>query len=207
MVAAKFRKEHKNVDVTLLEPGDTHYYQPALDPGGAGTFRLQEDRTPMSSVMPKGVNWVKDKATGFDPRTIWCTPKRTVIYLYDYLVVATGLVMEPTMIEGLAEALDKGTVVSNYTNPEYTWEVIRNFKAAMRSLRSPPHLSSAAVHRRRSPIWQQIISVRKELQISPMSLCHLNGRLFGEAYCRHTLMEVINRYDIHFKPFLCTSSH
>ena len=115
--------------------------------------------------------------------------------------------MEPTMIEGLAEALDKGTVVSNYTNPEYTWEVIRNFKGGNAVFTQPTTYQSAAVHRRRSPIWQQIISVRKELQISPMSSLPLRERSFWcEAYCpypdgghqplRHS-----------FQALLCTSSH
>ena len=47
---------------------------------------------------------------------------------YDYLVVSPGLVMDTTLIEGLTEALGHGNVCSNYTNPEYTWDVIRNFK-------------------------------------------------------------------------------
>ena len=75
MVAAKFRKEHKNVDVTLLEPGDTHYYQPAWTLVGAGTFDFKKTARPMSSVMPKGVNWVRTRQPVLIRRTIWCTPK------------------------------------------------------------------------------------------------------------------------------------
>ena len=117
MVAAKFRKEHKMwmlpcwnqvIPITTSQPG----------PPWSRHFDFKKTARSMSSVMPKGVNWVKDKATGFDPRTIWCTPKRTVIYLrLPFGSCHWSGQAEPTMIEGLAEALDKGTVVSNYTNP------------------------------------------------------------------------------------------
>ena len=47
---------------------------------------------------------------------------------YDYLVVAPGLVMAPELLPGLSEAMDKKVVCSNYTDPEHTWEVLKNFK-------------------------------------------------------------------------------
>ena len=36
--------------------------------------------------------------------------------------------MDTSLIEGLTEAIDKGVVCSNYTDPKHTWEVIKNFK-------------------------------------------------------------------------------
>jgi sulfide:quinone oxidoreductase len=36
--------------------------------------------------------------------------------------------MDPSLIEGLPEAMEKGIVCSNYTDPKHTWETIKNFK-------------------------------------------------------------------------------
>jgi sulfide:quinone oxidoreductase len=36
--------------------------------------------------------------------------------------------MAPEMIEGLKEAMDLGVVCSNYTDPEYVWSQLKNFK-------------------------------------------------------------------------------
>src|SRR5680860_1373590 len=47
---------------------------------------------------------------------------------YDYLVVAPGLVYDFSWVPGLGEAMDKGVVCSNYTDPLHTWNVVKNFK-------------------------------------------------------------------------------
>ncbi|HAE35481.1 MAG: NAD(P)/FAD-dependent oxidoreductase [Chitinophagales bacterium] len=202
MVAAKFRKEHKNVDVTLLEPGDTHYYQPAWTLVGAGTFDFKKTARSMSSVMPKGVNWVKDKATGFDPENNLVHTEKNGDIPYDYLVVATGLVMEPTMIEGLAEALDKGTVVSNYTNPEYTWEVIRNFKGGNAVFTQPTTpIKCGGAPQKIAYLAADYFRKKGIADKSNVIFATPGTVIFGVKPIAHTLMEVINRYDIHFKPF------
>jgi len=36
--------------------------------------------------------------------------------------------MAPELVEGLQEAMDKGVVCSNYTNPKHTWETLQKFK-------------------------------------------------------------------------------
>ena len=42
--------------------------------------------------------------------------------------VSPGLVYNLDGIEGLKESLGKNGVCSNYTDPKYTWECIKNFK-------------------------------------------------------------------------------
>lgn len=82
----------------------------------------------MADVMPQDVDWIKDKAAGFNPEKNSVSTKSSGDITYDYLVVAPGLVMEPSMIKGLPEALEQGVACSNYIDPERTWETIRNFK-------------------------------------------------------------------------------
>ena len=128
MVASQLLRQKKAKDVAIIEPADTHYYQPAWTLVGAGTFDFNKTARPMASVIPKGVTWVKDKATGFDPeKNIVHTATKGDI-TYEYLVVAPGLSYDYSLVPGLGEAMDKGVVCSNYTDPEHTWDVIRNFK-------------------------------------------------------------------------------
>ena len=128
MVAAQLLKQKNAKDVAIIEPADTHYYQPAWTLVGAGTYDFNKTARPMSSVMPKGVTWVKDKATGFDPENNSVSTASKGDITYDYLVVAPGLAYDFSLVPGLGEAIDKGVVCSNYTNPNHTWNVVKNFK-------------------------------------------------------------------------------
>ncbi|MEK9584344.1 MAG: FAD/NAD(P)-binding oxidoreductase, partial [Flavobacteriaceae bacterium] len=128
MAASRLQKLDSSLSIAIIEPTDTHYYQPAWTLVGAGTFDYNKTAKPMAEVMPKGVSWVKDFAVSFDPENNKVSTKESGDLSYDYLVVAPGLVMEPSMIKGLPEALDKGVVCSNYTDPEHTWKSLQKFK-------------------------------------------------------------------------------
>ncbi|MFL1896308.1 FAD-dependent oxidoreductase [Aquimarina sp. 2-A2] len=128
MTAAQLLKKDKSLDVALIEPADIHYYQPAWTLVGAGTYNYNKTARPMSSVMPKGVTWIKDAASGFDPENNSISTKSSGNIGYDYLVVAPGLTYDYSLVPGLKESIDKGVVCSNYTDPKHTWTVLKNFK-------------------------------------------------------------------------------
>jgi len=128
MVASQMRKKNSKLDIGLIEPAETHYYQPAWTLVGANTYNFEKTGRRMSSLIPKGVKWIKEFADKFDPENNKVTTKEGTELTYDYLVVCPGLRMAPELVEGLTEAMDKGVVCSNYTNPKHTWEVLKNFK-------------------------------------------------------------------------------
>ena len=82
----------------------------------------------MKSIIPKGVTWIKDYASGFNPENNSISTRDSGEISYDYLVVAPGLVMDNSLIEGLQEAFDQGLVCSNYVDPDKTWELLKKFK-------------------------------------------------------------------------------
>jgi len=82
----------------------------------------------MKDLIPDGVTWLKDYAESIDAHNNTVVTRSGNAVTYDYLVVCPGLVMDPSLVDGLSECLDKGVVCSNYTDPEHTWEVIKNFK-------------------------------------------------------------------------------
>ncbi|NND62960.1 MAG: FAD-dependent oxidoreductase, partial [Flavobacteriaceae bacterium] len=106
MTAAQFKKKDKNCSIAIIEPADTHYYQPAWTLVGAGTYNFKKTAKPMANVIPKGVDWIKDYATGFTPEKNVVKTQNSGDISYDYLVVAPGLVYDNSLIEGLDEAID-----------------------------------------------------------------------------------------------------
>lgn len=128
MTAARLLKEDPSLDIAILEPGDTHYYQPAWTLVGAGTYSMEKTAKPMSKVIPKGATWIKDSAVKLRPEDNVVETLFNEAISYDYLVLSPGLVYDLSLVPGLEEAMDKGSVCSNYTDPRHTWEVIRNFK-------------------------------------------------------------------------------
>ena len=128
MVASQLKKANPNLKVGLIEPAETHYYQPAWTLVGANTYDFDKTARSMSSLIPKSVDWIKEYADKFNPDSNSVTTKSGKTFTYDYLVVCPGLRMAPELVEGLTEAMEKGIVCSNYTDPNHTWETLKNFK-------------------------------------------------------------------------------
>lgn len=202
MTAAQLLKKKTITSIGIIEPANTHYYQPAWTLVGAGAYDYKKTGKPMKDVMPKGATWIKDYATAFNPENNSVATRGSGDLKYDYLVVAPGLVMEPSLIEGLPEALNKGVVCSNYTDPKHTWDVIKNFKGGnalftqpatpIKCGGAPQKIAYLAADYFRK---QGILNKTNVIFATPGSV------IFGVKPIRETLMKVIGRYGINFKPF------
>lgn len=101
-------------DIALIEPSDTHYYQPLWTLVGGGRAQASDSARPMSSVIPKGVTWVKDSVVLVNPQERTVKTAGGKVIGYDRLVVAPGIQLNWNKIHGLEENLGKGGVSSNY---------------------------------------------------------------------------------------------
>ncbi|MFG2087236.1 MULTISPECIES: FAD-dependent oxidoreductase [unclassified Spirillospora] len=129
-VAARLRRKGVS-GVTILEPSDTHWYQPLWTLTGGGQAPLDVARRPERSVIPRGVTWIRDAAAAVDPDARTVTTANGTELRYEYLVMAPGLQLDWSAVPGLTESLGRDGVSSNYS-PEYapkTWEFIRNLKS------------------------------------------------------------------------------
>lgn len=118
-------------DVSIIEPSDTHYYQPLWTLVGGGQADVAPTARPEASVMPKGANWIRGTAAGVDPdaNTVTCADGST--HTYDALIVCPGIQLDWNRTEGLEDAMQTGSVVSNYgfdLAPK-TWELIRRTRS------------------------------------------------------------------------------
>eukprot|EP00045_Choanoeca_perplexa_P009322 m.89182 g.89182 ORF g.89182 m.89182 type:complete len:431 (+) comp14853_c0_seq1:60-1352(+) len=117
-------------NVAVIEPSTKHFYQPGWTLVGGGLMDFQDTQRSMADVMPKNVDWIHDGAASFNPQTNSVTTSKGDEITYDYLVVATGMFIDWNGIKGLAEAVGKNGVTSNYhpQHCQYTAELLESFK-------------------------------------------------------------------------------
>ena len=128
-VASRLKK--KVDDIAVIDPSDTHYYQPLWTLVGGGCAKRETSERTEASVMPKGVTWIKDAAAAFDPEnnTVETAGGKTVGY--DVLVVCPGIQLDWDKIPGVTDTLGKNGVSSNYSYDlaPKTWEFLQNTKS------------------------------------------------------------------------------
>ncbi|MEK2472036.1 FAD/NAD(P)-binding oxidoreductase [Streptomyces noursei] len=129
-VAARLRRAGLR-DIALLEPAETHWYQPLWTLVGGGQAPLRAALRPEAEVIPPGVRWLRERATAVDPvaRTVSTATGR--VFSYGRLVLAPGLSLDWDGVPGLASAVGHDGVSSNYRADlaPYTWELIRRMRS------------------------------------------------------------------------------
>jgi sulfide:quinone oxidoreductase len=142
VAASLKRRASKAIDIAIVEPSDTHYYQPALTLVGAGAYDLARTHRPTSSLVPSRVKLIKAAARKFDPPNNAVELSTGDSVTYDYLVVCTGIRLDLQKIAGLAEALGHDGVCSNYSpdHVSYTWECIKTLKPGSTAVFTQPPL-------------------------------------------------------------------
>ncbi len=200
MVAAQLLKKDKNLKIGLIEPAATHYYQAAWTLVGAGTYNYDKTARPMASVIPKGVTWIKDYATGFNPENNSVSTKSSGNITYDYLVVAPGLVYDFSLVEGLTDAIDKGVVCSNYTDSIHTWDVVKNFKGGTALFTQPTTpIKCGGAPQKIMYLAEHYFRKSGVKNKTKIVFATNGGVIFGVKPIAETLMKVVDRKDINLR--------
>lgn len=129
-VAARLKRISEYIDIALIDPADSHYYQPLWTLVGGGVFDKEASRRSEASLIPKGVKWYKESAERFNPDENQVETSEGTNIHYKYLIVCPGLQLDWDKIEGLEGNVGKYGICSNYSYEyvEYTWEMIRSFQ-------------------------------------------------------------------------------
>lgn len=202
MASSLLKKKNPSLQIGIIEPADTHYYQPAWTLVGANTYDFDKTAKPMSELIPPGTDWIKEYADKIEPENNKVITKEGNEYTYDYLIAVPGIKIAPELIEGLQEAMDKGVVCSNYTNPKHTWEILKNFKGgtALFSQPSTPIKCGGAPQKIMylADDYFRKSGVRDKTDIL---FALPSPSIFGVKIIADTLMDVVDRKDINVRFF------
>ncbi len=197
--AASLLARSKDLDIAIIEPANVHYYQPGWTMVGAGIFRPEETRREMASVMPSRVSWIKGAVASFQPtaKTVFLDDGRVV--RYEKLIVATGLTLDWTAVDGLSETLGQNGVTSNYRYDlaSYTWALTKALKGGTALFTQPPMPIKCAgapqkVMYLACDTWRRNGSLAK----TDVEFLNAGPALFGVADYVPPLMEYVKRYGI-----------
>jgi sulfide:quinone oxidoreductase len=202
MTAAQLRRKDKNLSITILEPSDTHAYQPAWTLVGAGAFNFSKTKRSEASLIPPGVTWIKDYATTFEPEKNVVNTRQSGPIQYEVLVIAAGIQMDVDALPGLKEALATDSVCSNYLDPEKTFEVLKRFKGGNAVFTQP------ATPIRCGGAPQKIMYLAEEY----FAKSGVRGKtnvifatpgtvIFGTKDFADELNRILKKKEVHFKPF------
>ena len=197
--AASIRKRDPRLTVAVIDPAENHYYQPGWTLVGAGIFKPEKTKRDMAKLIPFGVSWIKTAVALFEPEKNQLLLEGCRPVKYKQLVVAPGLKLDWSAIEGLGETLGKNGVTSNYRYDlaPYTWELVQGLKAGKAIFTQPPMPIKCAG----AP--QKVMYLSSDHWLSAgvlnkidVEFCNTGPVLFGVKDYVPALMEYINKYGI-----------
>jgi sulfide:quinone oxidoreductase len=101
-------------DIAIIDPADTHYYQPMWTLVGGGLASIERSGRPMAAAMPKGVTWIRSAVSSVHADTGQVVLADGQAVGYRILVLAAGIHLNWRRVPGLAEALGRDGVSSIY---------------------------------------------------------------------------------------------
>ncbi|WP_084696253.1 NAD(P)/FAD-dependent oxidoreductase [Salisaeta longa] len=199
-VAAQLARKLSHPDIAVIDPSDTHYYQPLWTLVGGGVCPKEESQRPMQEVIPPHVKWIKDAAVSFEPEENRLGLRSGEKLSYDYLVVCPGIQVDWDAIPGLPDTLGSNGVCSNYSyqHCEYTWHTVKNLPRGGRALFTQP---DTPIKCGGAP--QKIMYLTADYQRNQGRLANADieffspgSVIFGVEEFAETLKDVIRRYGI-----------
>ncbi|MFY9075273.1 FAD/NAD(P)-binding oxidoreductase [Malaciobacter mytili] len=120
--AARLNNGLDNAKITIIEPNlKSVSYQPGNTFIGAGLYKKEDVLFNTKDFLPKEVEFINDKAVAFDPDNNIVETINSGKFTYDYLIIATGVVLDFAKIKGLEE-------LANYYTIQDSQSIIKLFK-------------------------------------------------------------------------------
>ncbi|MGZ8556979.1 MAG: NAD(P)/FAD-dependent oxidoreductase [Chitinophagaceae bacterium] len=198
-VASQLLHKDKSLDISIIDPSEKHYYQPAWTLVGAGIFDINKTVRNEKDFIPKGATWIKQAVEKFLPEEDKVVCKNGAIYQYDILIVCPGIQLDWNKIKGFKETLGKNNVSSNYSfdHATYTWELIKNFKGGTAVFTNPvsPIKCGGAPHK---IMYLACDYWRRQGILDKCDVHYLSGAsvIFGIKEYAATLNEIVKKDNI-----------
>lgn len=200
-VAARLRRQASPPSVGLIEPSDKHYYQPLWTLVGGGVFPKEVSERDEADYIPKGVTWIRDAVSAFDPDANTVTTAAGKIIGYDFLVIAPGIQIDWHKIPGLVETLGKNGVCSNYAYDQvaYTWECLQQLKTGHALFTQPATpIKCGGAPQKIMYLTADYLRRNGLSDAVEVSFFSPGKVVFGVSEFERTLKKIIDRYGITF---------
>ncbi len=202
-VASSLLSREPHLDIVIIDPADTHYYQPGWTMVGGGIFKPQVTARSMASVIPSKVKWMKAAVAGFDPEHNQVILEGCQPIQYKALVICPGLKLNWHGIEGLVETLGKNGVTSNYRYDlaPYTWELVQRLKGGKAIFTQPPMpIKCAGAPQKAMYLSADYWLKQGKLKDISIHFYNSGGVLFGVKEYVPALMQYVEKYgtELHF---------
>ncbi|MGM0823366.1 MAG: NAD(P)/FAD-dependent oxidoreductase [Pseudomonadota bacterium] len=116
-MANRLTKRLQGGTITLVEPRETHHYQPGWTMVASGVWSADKTMRPNAQFLPRGVNWIRDHASNIDADNKRITLVGGETLEYDFLIVATGIQLNYHLIEGMTpDVIGKHGIGSVYAS-------------------------------------------------------------------------------------------
>ncbi|HDR8860727.1 TPA: TIGR01244 family phosphatase [Burkholderia territorii] len=198
-VASSLLARDASLDIAVIDPADTHYYQPGWTMVGAGVFRPDTTARRIADLLPRGVKWIQAAVAGFEPDAHAVVLDGCRRIGYRKLVVCPGLKLDWHAIDGLAQTLGRNGVTSNYRYDlaPYTWELVQAFRGGNALFTQPPMPIKCAGAPQKA-MYLSCDHWRRTGRLGAANVEFLNAgaALFGVADYVPALMEYVKSYDI-----------
>jgi sulfide:quinone oxidoreductase len=198
-VAASLLSRKRDLDIAVIDPADTHYYQPGWTMVGGGIFEPESTAKQMAAVLPRRVTWIKAAVAGFDPVNNAVVIEGCRFIRYNQLVVCPGIKLDWNGIEGLSETLGRNGVTSNYRYDlaPYTWALVRSLRSG-RALFTQPPMPIKCAGAPQKAMYLSADHWRRTGRLANIDVGFYSAGavLFGVADYVPALMEYVKRYSI-----------
>ena len=118
-------------EITLVDGRKEHWYQPGFSLIAAGLKPPSYSVSRTTKWLPSGVTLKEDWAAEIDPEAKTVALQSGETLEYDYLIVATGLVLDHDAIEGFSlDMVGENGIGALYAGPDYahrTWQAASRF--------------------------------------------------------------------------------
>jgi sulfide:quinone oxidoreductase len=131
-MANRLAERLDGAQITVLDGRAQHWYQPGFTLIAAGLRKADYAISTTEQWLPRGISYVNEYAAELDPDARRVTTTSGTKIDYDYLIVATGLVLDWDAIEGFDLSMvgaDTG-ISAHYAGPDYAekcWHALDRF--------------------------------------------------------------------------------
>lgn len=117
-LASRLRRQMPNATITLIDAKKEHHFQPGFTLVAAGLWNPADVTERNADYVPRGVEWIEQAVAEFDPEGKAVVTASGQRVAYDFLFVATGLMLDYRAIAGMdASLIGKEGIASIYAGP------------------------------------------------------------------------------------------